>query len=155
MAQEESYRPADPRAHRGSWRLTFRFDGARIVLIDRVRVRKLSPGTTSEKPEPGRHSGAWLELVDGKDRVLFHRLLHDPLQTTAEHHSPDGRIERHVRPPAPCTFTAIVPDVPGADAVILYASPAEESRMLDAAEALGRFSLGDDSPTDSYDGDKP
>lgn len=155
MAQEESYRVADPRANRGSWRLTFRFDGSRITLLDRVRVRKLSPGTTSQKPEPGRNSGAWLELVDSNDRVLFHRLLHDPLQTTAEHHSPDGRIEHHVRPPEPCTFTAIVPDVPGADAVILYASPAEESRMLDAAEMLGRFSLGDDTPDYTHEGGKP
>lgn len=141
MAQTEAGRPVDTRTYRTSWRLTFHFDGERISLERADRLRKIALGTTADPPQAGRNSGAWLDLVDEAGEVLFHRLLHDPFGTRAEHHSPDGRIELHVRDPQPCRFTAVVPDMPGAAEVVLYASPADHDRMLEAAEEVGRFPL--------------
>jgi hypothetical protein len=143
MAETAPNQPIDTRRYRTSWRLTFRFDGQRINLIRRERLQKIAPGTTAETPEPGRNSGAWLELVDRSGQVLFHRLLYDPLRTRAEHHSPDGRIELHVRTPEPSEFTEIVPDIPAASEVILYSSPTEYDRMHEAAREIGRYSLGE------------
>ena len=144
MADTALNSPFDTRSYRTSWRLDFRFDGERIELVRRTRLRKVAAGTTPLRPAAGKSSGAWLELVDRSGNPLFHRLLHDPLQTRAEHHSPDGRIELHIRPPEPCEFTAIVPDIPGASEVVLFASPTDHERLHEAASELGRFPLDDD-----------
>lgn len=148
MEQTTPQSPVDTRRYRTSWRLTFRFDGARIGLVRRERLQKVAPGTTTETPVPGKNSGAWLELLDRSGTRLFHRLLSDPLRTRAEHHSPDGRIELHVRPPEPCEFTAIVPDIPGASDVALYSSPTEYQRMLEPAREIGRYPLADPKAND-------
>ncbi len=157
MAQTAPDQPVDTRKYRTSWRLTFRFDGERIDLVRRERLQKIAPGTTAEIPKAGKNSGAWLELVDRSGHALFHRLLRDPLQTRAEHHSPDGRIELHVRAPEPGEFTAIVPDIPGASEVILYSSPTEHDRMHEPAREIGRYRLaqretGDDQQAKSAGG---
>jgi hypothetical protein len=141
MAQTAPNQPIDTRRYRTSWRLTFRFDGERITLVRRERLQKVAPGTTPEAPEPGKNSGAWLELLDRSGRRLFHRLLDDPLRTRAEHHSPEGHIELHVRPSEPCEFTAVVPDIPDVSDVVLYASPTEHMRMLEPALEIGRYAL--------------
>lgn len=141
MAQTAPNPPVDTRGYRTSWRLTFRFDGRRIDLVRRERLEKIAPGTTTEAPTAGENSGAWLELVDRSGGRLFHRLLGDPLRTRAEHHSPDGRIELHVRAPEPTEFTAIVPDIPGASGVVLYLSPTEHDRMHEVAREIGRYPL--------------
>ena len=146
MAQTPSDRPIDTRQYRTSWRLTFRFDGRQVDLVRRERLQKVAPGTTPEPPTPGQNSGAWLELVDRSGRVLFHRLLRDPLRTRAEVHSPDGHITLHIREPESGEFSAIVPDLPDAAEVVLYASPTDHQRMHEPASALGRFPLRQDGP---------
>lgn len=140
--------PVDTRMYRTSWRLVFRFDGESIALVRRERLQKVAPGTTPDAPTPGRNSGAWLDVLDRSGRRLFHRLLADPLRTRAEHHSPDGRIEVHVRAPEPCEFSVIVPDLPGAAEVALYASPTEHERMREPAQEIGRFPLAEPNPDD-------
>jgi hypothetical protein len=141
MGQTAPNPPVDTRKYRTSWRLTFRFDGERISLLRRERLQKVAPGTSPEAPVPGKNSGAWVEILDRSGRRLFHRLLIDPLRTRAEHHSPEGRIELHLRAPEPCEFTAVVPDIPDASEVVLYASPAEPKRMLEPAREVGRYAL--------------
>lgn len=131
----------DTRNYRSSWRLTFHFDGERVHLVRRERVRKVAPGTIPDPPTPGKNSGAWLELVDDAGRRLFHRLLNDPLRTRARHHSPDGHIELHVRAPEPGRFVVLVPDIPEAADAVLYASPTDHERMLEPASEIGRYPL--------------
>lgn len=136
--------PVDTRQYRTSWRLTFGFDGEKVALVRQERLQKVAPGTTTDRPEGGKNSGAWLEMVDRSGRVLFHRLLEDPLQTRAERHSPDGTIELHVRAPEPSEFITIIPDIPDTTMVILYSSPTEHESMNEAAREIGRYSLGQD-----------
>lgn len=151
MAQTTPNQPVDTRPYRTSWRLTFRFDGERIDLVRQERLQKIAPGTTPAAPIPGKNSGTWLALVDPAGQVLFHRLLHDPLRTRAEHHSPDGRIELHLRDPQPGEFTALLPDIPAAAEVRLYASPTDHERMHEPAREIGRYPLRppgrDDDPS--------
>lgn len=161
MAQSPSDRPVDTRQYRTSLRLTFRFDGRQVELVRRERLRKVAPGTTPDRPSAGKNSGAWVELVDRSGRVLFHRLLRDPLQTRAEHHSPDGRITLHVREPESGQFSVIVPEIPDATEVVLYASPTDHERMHEPASALGRFpirqgeTVGDEPPEQTPGNDGP
>lgn len=141
MAHRPPQQPIDTRNFRTSWRLTFHFDGAQVTLVGQERVQKVAAGTTPDRPRPGENSGSWLELVDTSGGPLFHRLLGDPLRTRAEHHSPDGRIELHLRAPDPCDFVAVVPDIPEASDVVLYASPTEPERIAEAAREVARFPL--------------
>ncbi|AZC88377.1 hypothetical protein C4K29_2074 [Pseudomonas chlororaphis subsp. piscium] len=148
MEQTASKQPVDTRRYRTSWRLTFRFDGQEVWLVRRELLQKVAPGTTPDAPTLGKNSGAWLEVLDPSGQRLFHRHLSDPLRTRAEHHSPDGRIELHVRTPEPCEFTVIVPDIPGASDVALYSSPNDRERMLDPARAIGRYALAEPKSDD-------
>ena len=136
----------DTRRYRTSWRLTFRFEGRQVTLVRRERLQKVAPATTAETPTPGANSGAWLTVLDGHGQPVFHRLLSDPFRTRAEHHSPDRRIELHVREPESGEFTVIVPEIPGATEVALYASPTERERMRAAAAEIGRYPLAEPKP---------
>jgi hypothetical protein len=149
MEQNTPKEPVDTRRHRTSWRLTFRFDGQEVTLIRRERLQKVAPGTTTDKLTPGKNSGAWLALLDREGQPLFHRLLSDPFHARARHHSPDRRIELHVRKPESGEFTVVVPDIPGAVAVALYSSPTDREHMLDPATQVGRYSLIEPKSRDS------
>lgn len=136
-----------------SWRLTFRFDGERLALVKQEHLTKVAPGTAAFRPEAGKHSGSWLFLLGAAGEVLFHRLLHDPFQTRAAHHSHKGAIKLHFREPQPGEFTAVLPDIPGATEVAVYASPFSPEGRHEAAEEVARFRLGGDDrqPTPQKD----
>jgi hypothetical protein len=146
MEHREPTQPIDTRRYRTSWRLTFRFERSRVELVRRERLQKVAPGTTTDRPAAGKNSGAWLTLFDRDGREVFHRLLSDPFRTRAEHHSPDGRIELHVRAPESGQFSVIVPDIPGAAEAALYSSPTDRDRMRGAAAEIGRYPLAGPTP---------
>lgn len=133
---------------RESWRLTFAFDGAAIELLRSESLPMVSPATIGEPPQGDRQAGAWLEVLDDEGRVIFHRLLHDPLAVRAEHHSPDGRIEVHFRPPQPGRFEAVVPALATARSVRLWLSPPSEGSTQEPAQDQGRFALDDPGEAD-------
>lgn len=130
-------------ASRGSWRLTFHFDGESVQLVRSERLAMVAPGTAGVPPRGEEHSGAWVELLDERGALLHHRLLIDPFHVRAEHHSPDGRIEVHVRPPEPTDFEVVVPAVAQADSVRLWATPPGEEERQGPARDQGRFLLRD------------
>jgi len=138
---EDVRRPRPSR--RESWRLTFHFDGKTVELRRCDRLPMVAPGTVGDPPRGGENSGAWLEVLDEQERVLFHRLLHDPFHLRAEHHSPDGRIEVHVRPPGPTDFEVLVPALPTADTVRLWVTPPSKKATPGPARDQGRFPLDD------------
>jgi hypothetical protein len=126
---------------RESWRLTFHFDGESVQLRRSERLPMVAPATVGQQPNGGEHSGAWVEVLDGKGEVLHHRLLHDPFHLTAEHHSPDGAIDLHFRPPEPTDFEVVVPALPQAESVRLWVSGPDEPGRLGPARDQGRFPL--------------
>lgn len=142
MSEPKDTSAVDTRQHRLSWRLTFSFDGTTIRLARQQALEKIAPASVGESPKAGHHSGAWLELRDGRDRVLFVRRLYNPFQTLAEHHSPDGKIEVHVRPPQKGQFDAIVPAIEQARSAVLMSSPLSDGRSTEPAQEIGRFDLG-------------
>lgn len=140
MADDFTRAAVNPRE---SWRLGFHFDGESVELRSSERLQMVAPAAIGERPRAGEHSGAWLEVLDDHGEVLHYRVLDDPLHLRAEHHSPDGSIEVHYRPPEPTDFEVVVPVLPGAESVRLWASAPGEERQLEPARERGRFPLFD------------
>jgi hypothetical protein len=122
-------------------RLTFRFDGESVELAEIQQLRKLIPPMVGEPPEEGRHYGEWIELRDGDDRVLFTRVLNDPLQTRVEVHNPDTGPSIVVGPPGQGTFDVVVPDLREATSAVLFASTPGRGKRLRRAAPIARFDL--------------
>ncbi|MFN7571665.1 MAG: hypothetical protein ACK5TK_09465 [Betaproteobacteria bacterium] len=101
----------------------------------------LSPASAGELPKAGKHCGTWLELRDEEDRLLFVRRLYNPLQTLAEHHSPDGSIEVLTRPPGEGEFEVVVPALKDASSAVLVSSPLKDGRSTEPAQEVARFAL--------------
>jgi hypothetical protein len=139
---DDGPQPIDTRAYRFSWRLRFRFSGSEVELIDQKRVAMIAPPSIGELPQEGKNSGTWLELRDSDDRTLFVRRLHDPFQTIAEHHSPEGKIEAATRIPTNGEFETVVPDMPQLRTAILFSSPTDPKQRHEVAKEIGRFSIG-------------
>jgi hypothetical protein len=133
--------PAAQAQIRTSWRLTFRYDGTRIELIDRKRVQMIAPPITGGRPIAGEHNGTWLELRDAADQVIYHRDLRRLLGAEVEVFQPDGTVNHVVGMPGRGQFELVVPDLPQAISVTVVSSPFEEKAMHEAAREIARFSL--------------
>ena len=152
MARTPDGEFVDTRPYRSSWRLTFRFEGDQVELASAERISRVAPGGPVPPPAETEASGSWVDLVDGRGQVIFRRVLHDPFQTMAEHHSPDGHIEVVRRPPESGEFGVVVPDMPGGSYVAVWSSPLAPEAALDPARELGRFPLTDARPAESDEG---
>lgn len=130
-----------PRPTRRALRLTFEFDGDNVKLGGIERLEKLVPPMTASPPEADTHSGEWLQLHDDEDRPVFTRLLHDPLRTRVEVHDPETGPALVVGPPGQGRFDVLVPDLPEAATVVLYASQITDERTLRPAAPIGRFDI--------------
>jgi hypothetical protein len=126
---------------RGAWRLRIHFDKQGLKLVDQVYVDMIAPQSPARPPQPEEQSGTWFEVRDAADDVLAHRMLSDPFQTRAEHHSPDGKIELAEREVDEGEFELLVPATPGATSVVFYSSPREPGRALEGASEMARFEL--------------
>lgn len=134
--------PAPPQQpSRQALRLMFRFDENTVELTAAQPLRKLVTQLPGPSPEEGRHQGEWLQLRDSDDRVLYTRVLNDPLGTRVEVHDPDTGPYLVTGPRGRGTFDVLVPDLPTATTAVLYASPPVEGRGLRPAVAVARFDL--------------
>ena len=124
-----------------SLRLTFHFEADRVDLVRVERRQKVSPGQALPIPVEGKNSGWWLVLVDASGKALFHRLLDDPFQMRAEHHSPGGPPSAVFRSASSGEFEAIVPDDPAAQSVVLFSSPRSPERTAEPATEVARFRI--------------
>jgi hypothetical protein len=125
-------------------RLTYRYDGDNVSLARRERVQMIAPPAGRTPPVAGENSGFWVELRDANGRVLYHRVLHNPIPFVAEVHSPEGTIRAVSAPPGRGEFQVLVPDLPDGAAAVLYGSPLDTRRALEPARELVRVALGDE-----------
>jgi hypothetical protein len=107
-----------------------------VSLESVERVEMVTPGSPAPLPEGGRDSGTWLEVRNDEDQVVFHRVLHNPFRTLAEHHSPEGGIEVVERPVGRGRFVVLVPASPDAARAVLWTSPPELDRAGEPAEIV-------------------
>jgi hypothetical protein len=135
-----------------TYRLTFRYEGERVELVQRDLLRMIAPPTVGAPPEHGKSGGTWIELQDQRGQTVAHRVLHDPFERFAEHHSPDGRIEHVERPVERGEFDVLVPALPEAVTVSVWSSPLRGKRQSDVAKEIAKFALRDMSDIDKQAG---
>ncbi len=125
--RQSSARPA-----RKTLRLTFRVANGEARLVKYERLNMICPPSVGEPPQAVKYGGFWVELRDASEQVLFHRVLHAPLQDSVEVHSPDGNIQRVMGTPAESVFEVLVPDYDDASTIALlgeYLDPAKEAQQ--------------------------
>src|SRR5215211_7176498 len=80
ISRMSSYRRNDR-----SLRLTFRFLGRDISLVERREVNMLAPPSEKWDPRTQREqSGFWLELQSSEGRTLYRRVIRHPIRANAE-----------------------------------------------------------------------
>lgn len=131
--------------YRKTLRLTFRAAGGEVRLVSHERLDMICPPSVGERPAAGKHGGFWLELRDAKERVLFHRLLDNPLADSVEVHSPDGKIRREFGEVKESIFEVLLPDDAGARHITLmgeYLDPAKARKAPgQRSSELARFDV--------------
>jgi hypothetical protein len=144
MKEESKQGYLNTREYRSSQRITFRYEGQRVELADREVVQMISPPPVAPLPQAGEHSGFWIEVHDAEGRVVFHRVLHNPIPIYVEEHLPDKTIRAVPGAPGSGTFEVLIPDMPEAETIVLVSSPLEWELAGEPARELARFRLAGD-----------
>jgi hypothetical protein len=86
-------------------------------------------------------SGFWFELRDANDRVLYRRILHNPIRSHIEAPSGDpARPFMQVRKPqTKGIFELLAPELAGARTLVIFASPPADPGA--PASQVARLSL--------------
>lgn len=133
------------RQYRKSLRLTFRVADGEIRLVSYERLDMICPPSVGERPEAGRHGGFWMELRDTNNRVLFHRILNNPLGDSVEVHSPDGKIQRVFGTVEENVFDVLLPDDSKAKTIAFMGESLEpvtlRQERVAAARELAHFDV--------------
>jgi hypothetical protein len=133
------------RSYRKSLRLTFRVADGEIRLVSYERLDMICPPSVGERPEAGRNGGFWMELRDTNNRVLFHRILDNPLGDSVEVHSPDGKIQRVFGAVKENVFEVLLPDDSQAKTIAFIGESMEPATLrqerVAATRELARFNV--------------
>lgn len=106
-------------------RLIFSYKGSRTKLESKHSIEMIAlPSDTTEEYKD--RSGFWVELRDKEERVVYRKIMRNPIQVELEAPSgdPSRPFTRIENPNPEGTFSVLVPDVETAEALVLYASPA-------------------------------
>jgi hypothetical protein len=136
MDQQERPAGSAPEVSRKTLRLTVRTSESGFELLSVERLEMITPPQPGDRPQAGKHGGWWLELRDGKGRVLAHRIVDASLLDSVEVHSPEGRIERRFGALRTGVFEVLLPELKEARSAVLVGSPPRDS----AAERAGHAS---------------
>lgn len=139
----QAYLPRDRRNQ--ALRLSFEYRGDQVRLVSRQRVEMRAPASDRTDEYEG-HSGFWVEVRDVENRVIYRRVMHNPIRF--EHEAPSGDPEKpftHVKIEDPDgAFTLVVPDFPEAQVVSLFGSPPD--RPAEPAKQVLRVDFKEQGP---------
>jgi hypothetical protein len=129
-------------SQRGAVRLMFGYKGSRVRLLESQRVEMLAPAGEPD-PIPKRSSGFWVELRDARGRGLYQQVLYQPIryevEVFPENHRDPMRYQPVNNPEG--VFVVVVPDLPDAQTLVLFASPPEPAKASEPAAELLRVPL--------------
>ena len=117
-------------------RLVFSYEGSQISLESTRRVEMIPLPTHSLSGYEGE-SGFWIEVHGRADQALYRRVLHDPVRSSREVY-PEQAGDQFARVTASAprgSFDAVVPDLPDAQAVAVFASLPEPPPPGESEEA--------------------
>ncbi len=119
-------------------RVTFAYRGRDISLLASRRVAMIAPRPVTAAPLPGQ-SGYWFELRGAAGELLYHRALSNPIRSDIEAFSDDSR-QTMTRIPIAAPegqFEVLVPDLPGAQTLLLFGTP--EGALSESAPSRELF----------------
>ena len=133
-------------------RLIFSYKGAKPTLVSRQELEMIVP-PSDRTSEYEQHSGFWVEVRDAEERVIYRRVMRNPMEEERE--APSGDPKRpftRVRPQNPQgVFAVLVPYVDAAEELVLFSSPggAHNQAAREISRVAIRVDLRPDSPPDS------
>jgi hypothetical protein len=121
-------------------RLLIEYDRWQLAVRDRWVMEKHVPPSDALGAAEAQ-SGFWFELRDANDRVLYRRVMDNPIRADAEVHDPDvGLYRQAVRDPKG-VFAILVPDLPEAEEIAFFSSPLDPGQSANAADEVSRLAL--------------
>ncbi len=144
MAQQRP--PEKPTGNR-SLRLTFKYEGDAVTLVEQESVAMLAPPDDAALLERGQ-SGFHVELQDADGKPLYRRVLHAPIRDSYEVFSPEpGAAISHVPMDRPHGFfKVVVPDVAGGHSVVVVGPPSAIDRAAAVPGPIIRVKLHGEKP---------
>lgn len=126
-------------------RLTFSYEGNSVALVSSQPVDMILPPSHSLEPAQNE-TGFWYTLTDAGGRVVYRRVIHNPIRLDREVFSPDKQQSLHrqtVQNPKG-TFVLLVPDVSQARTLRLFSHPVGLKENASApAREFARFNLAE------------
>ncbi len=131
----------------GALRLMLSYGGLEIRQDSQRLVQMIAP-PSDRLDEYENESGFWIELHDEQDRVLYRRVMRNPMELEREVPSGDPQHPfTHVpRERAEGTFSVVVPYFEAARTLVIFASPAGDLRA--SAKPVTRIELGSPPKSD-------
>lgn len=123
-----------------SIRFTFSYRGANIKLESRQSIKMIAPPSDPLEVRDKR-SGFWYELRDKENRVLYRRIIQNPVKYAVEVRSDKKDtplVWENVKDPAG-QFVLLTPELPEAESIVLVSSPFELDRANEEAVEITRF----------------
>ena len=147
-ATTQSYRKRDR-----SVRMTFRFQGGDIELVDRREVDTVAP-PSQEAPRRAQaeQSGFWVELRDAEGREIYRRVMRNPIRVAAEVPDGEGGFTNKVSVAQSAMFSLLVPNLPEATELALFASPLDRPHLPEPAREVARIPFRPPRPNDARNG---
>jgi hypothetical protein len=120
-------------------RLTFTYEDDEIRLASQQPVEMIAPPTDALYGYEGEQ-GFWIEVCNGQDETLYRQVMQAPFRQDVEIFSPDPEqsIARIPAEKPSGIFTVLVPDLDGADHVVLMSSAVSGTVSDVALEAEAR-----------------
>jgi hypothetical protein len=124
-----------------SLRLIFSYKNNDIRLVN-VQSVNIIPPPSDPIEYPANQTGFSYELKDLEGRILYRRIIENPVSAYREVFSndPDNSIIRQKVSEPRGTFVLLVPDIQGARSIVLFGGGDIESTDMKAKE-IGRFDL--------------
>src|SRR6266508_2208561 len=121
-------------------RLLIEYDQSRFTVRESWSLETLAPPSHPLVAAQAQ-SGFWFELRDGKDSVVYRRVMENPVQFDVEVHDPErGPYRRAVEEPKG-VFTILIPDLPEAQEIVFVSSPLDPAESAGPAEQVARLTL--------------
>jgi hypothetical protein len=119
-------------------RLTFKYERTNVQLVAVQRIEMISPPSELETIHQGQ-AGFWAELRDPEERVLYQRVLHNPIRYEFEvpEDAETGALRWQKIAYPQGTFQLLLPDIPDGQTLVLFGSPPEA--ISEPATELARF----------------
>lgn len=154
---------ADGEAPQNALRLTFAYNDDSIRLVGRRTVDMRVPPSDAVDGYQGQ-AGFWAELRDSTGKTIYRRVMHDPIPSYHEVHSPGGAPPTHTPVSnGEGAFEIVLPAPPPGSSIVFFGTPhppkasigefAQERARTDgprvgtgSASEIARFGLDEERP---------